>query len=213
MDEERTSPDRTVLFLYARVHRLVFVILALASIPITEIAVGNRQILLPGSRGSLTFRTLAPALVASLLVANRHTEMKDWEAASAHALRSLHDYAFYLGIGLAAVTTFLSQALINDISTAAVIGRSFLMSTALALVSGSLTSWKTAWILPLASYFPLTYLQLDGNGLSRWWNWPGRPPWDASSWLLAIASFVVGVVLVWAVETRVAAWHRLKARK
>jgi hypothetical protein len=190
--------------IYARGHRWHIVIIGLITIPFTELWLGSLKLSLPGTHQPLTFRTLAPAAIAALFVANRQTPMAQWEQAAARPARHTTDWYLTASLTAGALTTLATQYSINDTATAVTILRAYAISVALALISGKLISWNTAWILPLGSYFPLTYLQTDSSGYDRWWNWPTQPPNNLACWLLAAGSLSIGITLVLLTPHRVA---------
>ena len=190
------TSDRGLTALYARGHRWHLVLAGLASIPLTEWWLGSLNLVLPGSHQPLVFRLLAPAVVAALFVGNRHTPMFDWEATAARSPGTVYG-AFLAGsLLLGALVTFIAQLLLNDSETALIVLRAFIIFTGLALISARLFSWRTAWILPLGSYFPLTYLQTDSQGQSRWWDWSSQPASSLPCWTLAVLILVIGTLLL-----------------
>ena len=188
---------RTGIFtLFARAHRITLVATGLLTIPVTELVLGNLRVVLPGAEGSVTFRSLAPATIAALIVANSQTEMTDWEASAAQPKRNVTGYFLYGNVVLGGLVTYVTQLSFNNNSTAVVITRCYVMCISLALISGRMFGWRTAWILPLGSYFPLTYLQLDANRHSRWWDWPSQPMWDSSTWILTGITIASAICIV-----------------
>jgi hypothetical protein len=192
---------------YARGHRWYVVIVGLVTIPLTELWLGSLKLALPGSNQPLTFRSLAPAAIAALLVANRQKQMSGWEQAAARPARDASGWFLSGSLASGALTTFATQAFMNDIATAVTILRAYLISIALALISARLIGWRTAWVLPLGSYFPLTYLQIDSNGRSRWWNWPAQPANSVACWILAGVSLAIGIALVLLTPRRLEPLH------
>jgi hypothetical protein len=173
-------------------------------VPFFEWALGGVRIGLPGSSGSVAFRTLAPAVIAALLVANRQSKLDDWEAFSAQEDRHLFGFYLLATLTAAEVVIFGSQLILNDFDSAVVVSRSYVMGVSLALISGYWISWRSTWVLPLASYFPLTYFQVDGRGRSRWWDWPGQPPFAFLAWALVIATLGIGLAMLGLSRRRIA---------
>jgi hypothetical protein len=190
--------------LYARAHRLHLVIFALISIPLAELLLGSFNLVVPGARSSVTFRSIAPTVVVSLIIGNCQTPLSEWEDAASQTARAVYESYLAATLLVGAATTLASQLILNDHATAVIVARCYLMSAALALVSARLLGWRKGWVLPLASLFPLLEFKLDSTGRDRWWDWSGQPPGAVSCWVLVVASLLTATLAVLLTPHRIA---------
>jgi hypothetical protein len=198
--------------LYARAHRLHLVIVALISIPLTELLLGRLNLVVPGARASVTFRSIAPTVVVSLIVGTCQTQLSEWERASSQTARAVYEYYLAATLFVGAAATLASQLILNDHPTAKIVCRCYLMSAALALVSARLLGWRKGWVLPFASLFPLLEFKVDSSGRDRWFDWTGQPPGAVSCWVLVAASLVIATLAVFFTPHRIAYAHPTRRR-
>ncbi|MER8184771.1 hypothetical protein [Kitasatospora sp. NPDC094015] len=182
---------------HARAHDLAPVALLLAVVAGCEAAFGSLTLSFPlqhaAHSAGFPMRRELPIAYAALTAGSLHSRMADLETAAAAVL------ARYEGLQLAAMyaaTVLLVGGVELSVSgpgTAVVLVRALLVWTGLALVSGRVFGPRLAWILPVATVFPLTYLGEDGQGRALWWDWTVRPPSDAAGWTLAAVTTAAGL--------------------
>ncbi len=63
----------------------------------------------------------------------------------------------------------------------------------MAMLSGRVLRWALAWVLPLASFLPLTYFGADNAGRYYWWYWPRQPAGQVPCALIAVGFLAVAV--------------------
>jgi hypothetical protein len=196
----------TDLHRYARLHRLPLHLAALVALAGCQLWLGATAISVPsahvGGDSSVQLRMLAALAGAALTVGSLHSPMATQEAAASHTHRR-YERAHLLVAG-AAVSTALCGAefLTRSPESALTLLRALLIWTGLALLSARLLGRQQAWILPLATLFPLTYLGWDGVGTVHWWNWIWIPAGAPACWALAALSLAVGAVAGWATSWR-----------
>ncbi|MBO0652864.1 hypothetical protein J1792_08705 [Streptomyces triculaminicus] len=88
--------------------------------------------------------------------------------------------------------------------------RSLTIWFGLALLSGRIWGRWLSWILPAATLFPLTYLNVDTNGDARWWDWTGQPASHAPCWGIAALSAFIGLASFFLTPWH---WKKLRTKK
>ncbi|GAA1910962.1 hypothetical protein GCM10009716_21030 [Streptomyces sodiiphilus] len=94
----------------------------------------------------------------------------------------------------ATVLLGVCEALVRSPEAAAALIRAELIRLGLALTCARLLGRAQAWVLPLLTLFPLTYLGWDPAGTVRWWNWMWAPPQAPACWALAAASLAAAAL-------------------
>lgn len=181
---------------YLRAHRIPALGSLILAVCLLQAWAGGHTITVPTAddTGGLTlaYRNLLPLVPAVLAVASLHSPMAALEAAGSdavHRAKALHAVAMTV---FAAVSLLLAEALAAGFGPALAAVRSLLVWTGLALVGGRVFGWPSAWSLPLATVFPLTYYNRDGRGQVYGWNWISLPPDDVGAWLIAAAALACG---------------------
>lgn len=87
----------------------------------------------------------------------------------------------------------------------------------MALLAGRTLRWSLAWVLPLASFLPLTYFAADNAGRYYWWYWPRQPAGQVPCAVIAVGSLAIGACAValtpWRLAALRAAGTRLVPRR
>ncbi|WP_266604346.1 hypothetical protein [Streptomyces sp. NBC_01214] len=174
----------------------VLIVLAMCNAAFGWIHIALPSAQAPGGMVSVPFRKEVPVIFASLAVGSLSSHMDSFERSASAALgraRWIHPGAAILAVTLLVA---VSELLASSPGQAAVFIRAVLLWAGMALVSGSLLEWKLAWVLPVASIFPVVYYGRGPSGEVRWWDWTSLPASDPVCWGLAALSLGVGFGLI-----------------
>ncbi|MGW1198533.1 hypothetical protein ACWD4B_22240 [Streptomyces sp. NPDC002536] len=120
--------------------------------------------------------------------------MHQLEEAASSVLRT-YEKAHLVVLYLATILLVgVPELIINGLGMAVVLSRALIIWLGLALLSGRLFGRKLSWILPVATVFPLTYLNQDDLGRPRWWDWTGQTPSSSACWAIAAIGTLLGVM-------------------
>lgn len=192
---------------YGRPRHPISLALAFVGILILQIAAAGRQASLPSALGSpiVPYQGVLPVVLACLVVTGLSSSCQELEESAGGALRRAEN------IQLAGSTLMTAAALAATAETgsAAVLARSFLIWTGLALLAGRILEPTLAWVLPIGTLFPLIYFGWDAMNRPRWWNWLDQPVTHLSSWALAVGALALGMAARYATPWRL---HALRGR-
>lgn len=166
--------------LYLRAHHLPLIVTTSVLLVMDATLTAAASMQLPTLEGTgsihIPLPLLAPMVAVGVLVGVLHSPAEAWEAAAAASGRAAQSrYLLVVAVGLP-VLVALATFVPSGRTVALVLARGTLIWLALAVISGRLFGWRQAWILPIASFLPLSYLSVDASGHYRWWYWPGQPP-------------------------------------
>lgn len=183
--------DSGTCLLYLRAHHLPLIVATVVLLVVDAAVTAAFSMRLPTLEGTgsigIPLPLLAPMVAVGVLVGVLHGPALAWEESSPANARAAQSR--YLGLlavclpVLVALTTFAT----SSPGLALVMARATLIWLSLAVTSSRLFGWRQAWIIPLASFLPLSYLSVDAAGHYRWWYWPGQPPAAPACTLLAVA--------------------------
>jgi hypothetical protein len=151
-----------------------------------------------------------PLIIVCLVASSIDGKMANLEEAGSRALRRCQ--VWYL-VGASCASALLvggTAAVIAPLGTAVVLVRAVAIWTGMALLSGRVLRWSLAWVLPLASFFPLNYFGADNAGHFYWWYWARQPAGQVPCALIAVGSLAVGACAVALTPWRLAS-HRAAA--
>ncbi|MFI9249421.1 hypothetical protein [Streptomyces sp. NPDC053069] len=192
----------TALLRFARLHRLWPILAGVVLVALLSAFLGGFEIPLPsldgGAATGIPFRRDLPLLSGVFLAAAGTSSMHAYErAAGPRYFRLLGAYVLALTV-VASLCSFAVQGLAAGAHTGVSFVRSMLIWFGLARVSARVIGWNLAWVLPVASVFPLIWLS-DG----AWWDWTAAPAADPVGWGTAAVSLSLGVLLTAATPWRV----------
>lgn len=193
----KARDDDRMLLLYLRAHHGRAVLVGFLIVAAIDVMLGSTVLTLPSLGGKSTgfplrhhlpigFVAVAVGSLASQMAGPEetagaiHRRWEQWHAAAASALC----------VGTVTATEFVA----TGERTALMMMRATVFWLGLAFLSGRLLGRKHAWIGPVASIFPASYLAQDASGYDAWWDWIGQRPDSASCAALAAGVFVTGVV-------------------
>ncbi|GAB3118485.1 hypothetical protein GCM10027160_30760 [Streptomyces calidiresistens] len=163
-----------------------------------------------GGDSTVQLRMIVVLAGAILVAVPMRSPMADWEAGAGPRARRVELTLLAVLASAGAVLVGVGEALVRSPESAASLLRAQLIWLSLAVVSARLLGgWSRAWVLPLATIFPLTYLGWDAAGEVRWWNWLWQPHTAAGCWALAAVSLTGAVLALWATPWRT---RRLRGR-
>jgi len=186
-----------MLLLYLRAHHVTAVLVGFLVVAATDITLGSAVLTLPSLGGKSTgfplrhnlpigFVAVAVGSLASRMAGPEemagavHRRWEQWHAAVASVLC----------VGTVAVTEFAA----TGERAALMMMRATVFWLGLAFLSGRVLGRHHAWIGPVASIFPASYLTQDAGGHDMWWDWTGQRPDSAPCAALAAVVLVTGVV-------------------
>jgi hypothetical protein len=146
-----------------------------------------------------------PLIIVCLTASSLEGPMASLEQAGARTLRRCQLWYLASATGAAAVLVGAVAAMIAPLGTALVLIRAVAIWTGMALLAGRTLRWSLAWVLPLASFLPLTYFAADSAGRYYWWYWPRQPAGQFPCALLAAGSLAIGACAVALTSWRLAA--------
>ncbi|MFJ1644418.1 hypothetical protein [Streptomyces sp. NPDC088258] len=181
---------------YARAHHIHATLAALIAVIACDIAFGSAQLDFPfaDAQGSsnIPLRHALPLALSVISVGSLNSAMRSLEEVGSTSFR-LVELSFLIGaILVSAVMLAVAEFFISPIDVIALLLRSLLIWSGIALVSGRLFGWRLSWVFPLLSLLPLTYWQKDALGNSRWWDWTNQPGVATPCWGIAVSSLIVG---------------------
>lgn len=208
--------DRQPLLLFLRAHHLPLIVATIALLVVGAAVAAPFRVQVPTLEGpgavSVPLPLQTPMIAVSILVGVLHGRARDWEECAGSVLRAAEArYLLLLGLSLP-VLAGLGTAAGGGGELGLVAARATVIWLALAVLSGRLFGWQQAWILPLASFLPLSYLSIDSAGQYRWWYWPGQPVTALPCTLLAVALCAISVLAYQATPWRLLAVRRATAR-
>ncbi|MBD0672205.1 hypothetical protein [Streptomyces sp. CBMA156] len=206
----RLSTHRAMLF--ARPRLAGRAALAAAGLTALQLGFGSVGMSLPGAYddSTLQLRMVLAAAWAGLAAGSLHSGMSSWEAAGGRRVRRAERAQLLAAVVVALGLSGGAELIAASPASAVVVGRALLIWWGIAVLSGRLLGRQQAWVLPVATIFPLSYLGWDGSGSVRWWNWPWAGPWSAGCWVLVAVSLAVGAAAWWLTPWR---WRALTRRR
>jgi hypothetical protein len=201
-EAEPHGPVRT--FLDLRRARSVFI--AAILLGTLTATIGTYETVLPATAGGgrtvlPIWRMLAMVAAATPMVAAQ-SPLATLEVVMTDRLRRLircHLLTTSAGTGL---IFLVACSLTLSVPVLAVIARSWLAWTGLALTAGAILGWRLAWTLP-AVVAVLLWFWGASDGAYPWWEFSARPYHDPASLALSAALLVLG-----AAACSVTPWHR-----
>ncbi len=153
-----------------------------------------------------------PLIAVCLVAASIDGKMASLEEAGSRTLRNCQLWYLAGASCAAALLVGGTAAAIAPLGTAVVLVRAIAIWTGMALLSGRLLRWSLAWVLPLASFFPLNYFGADNAGRFYWWYWARQPAGQLPCALIAVGSLAVGACAVAITPWRLASQRAAAAR-
>jgi len=137
-----------------------------------------------------------PLIIVCLVASSIEGPMTSLEETGSRTLRSYQIGYLAVASCAAAVLVGATAAAMAPLETALVLVRAVAIWTGMALLSGRVLRWSLAWVLPLASFLPLTYFGADNAGRYYWWYWPRQPAQQIPCALIAVAALAIGACAV-----------------
>ncbi|MBS2531660.1 hypothetical protein KGQ20_02625 [Catenulispora sp. NF23] len=181
--------------LYVRAHHILGIGVALAVMTAVDGFFGSRVLELPAMAGGgsgLPMRRMLPLGFAAVGAGGLHSGMEQFERVAGAAVRK---YELWHALVMFATTVLLIggvEMATSDSRRTVTAVRALIIWWGLALVSGAAFGRWLSWVFPLITIFPLTYLQQNGRGEDRWWDWAQQPPSTLPCWVLAAIAVVIG---------------------
>ncbi|AXG81223.1 hypothetical protein [Streptomyces paludis] len=181
---------------YLRLHRPYILMGGLAALAACQAVFGSQAVAVPvaaaAADSTVHLRMLLAVASAALAVGSLHSGMQSLEAAATDRLRRFRARHLMAVTALAVLLSGGIELVSGTAESATTLVRAQLVWTGLAILSGRLFGWLLAWILPLATVFPLTYLGWDTMNQPRWWNLLWQDAASPACWVLAISSLILG---------------------
>ncbi|MCE7078691.1 hypothetical protein [Streptomyces sp. ST2-7A] len=156
-----------------------------------------------GGDSTVRLRMIVVLAGAILVAVPMRSPMADWEAVAGPRARRAELTLLAVLVSVGVVLVGVGEALVRSPESAASLLRAQAIWLGLAVVSARLLGgWSRAWVLPLTTLFPLTYLGWDATGEVYWWNWLWQPHTAVGCWALAAASAAGAVLALWATPWR-----------
>ncbi|MER7169677.1 hypothetical protein ABT336_26955 [Micromonospora sp. NPDC000207] len=134
--------------------------------------------------------------------------LADLEALATRRLRTMQRRCLAsLGTGCALLYLAISATTLPPAVTA-VIARSWLAWSGLALLAGACLGWRLAWTLPAATAVTFQYWGTKGSQGYHWWEFSARPYDDPYSLLLSLTLLTAGLTAYAATPWRRHHWRR-----
>lgn len=186
-----TSKD--IWWRYARSHHVYGFLFGMALLTLCDVAFGSVQIVFPTTHVAIMFRRELPIVFASLAVGSLQSTMENMECAATGSLRRMQWLHVTATVLLAAALVGITELFISSSAIALLLVRAFVIWTGMAMLSGRIFGWSLAWLLPMSTIFPLTYLAQDATGRDSWWDWTIQSVTLWPCWIIAGASLIFGI--------------------
>lgn len=192
---------RTDLLRYMRVHHVGRVMAGVTVVAVVSAVLGSVELPIssPRSDGTTTgipFRRELPLLPAVFLAAMFASSMRDHEEIAGQRYFRVRAASIGACTVLASTILFFSETVAVGPANGLIFVRSLLIWWGLATLSARLGGPQLAWVLPLASSFPLIWWSPDP------WDWTTAAATDPLSWCSAIFALLIGQMAVAATPWR-----------
>jgi hypothetical protein len=201
---------------FIKTHHPYGVIGGLLALSLLVLVMGSKTITLPaantGGFKELAYHSLAPLGAAALAGGCLASGMAIQERAGARNLSRAKN-RYLLAISALTLALVGGTAAVTISALAAVAHtRALLIWYGLALLSARLFRPDQAWILPLATLFPLQFLGQDRLDKPYWWNWLDQTTASTPTWTIAGVAVAMGAAAVvatpWRLHTLTRYLHR-----
>lgn len=202
-------PSGSTVARYIRAHHWRGLAIAAAAL-VADVALSvHTNVSSPAVNGYITVPLAAqvPLIVVCLVISSIDGPMASLEQAGSTTLRRCQLWYLVCASCAAALLVGATAALLAPLGTALVLVRGVAIWAGMALLSGRVLRWSLAWVLPLASFFPLNYFGADAAGRFYWWYWARQPAGQVPCLLIAVGSIAVGTCAVALTPWRLAS-HR-----
>lgn len=191
----------TDLLRYMRVHHVGRVMAGVTVVAAVSAVLGSVELPIssPSSDGTTTgipFRRQLPLLPAVFLATMLASSMRDHEEIAGPRYLRVRAACIGACTVLASTIFFFSETMAVGPANGLIFVRSLLIWWGLAIVSASIGGPQLAWVLPLASSFPLIWWSPDP------WDWTTSAATDPLSWCFAIFALIIGRLAVAATPWR-----------
>lgn len=147
------------------------------------------------------WRMLAMGAAVAPIV-SMYSQLTSLEAVATNRLRR-YQRGYLAGMGFGGASIYLGIAATTlPPAVLAIIARSWLAWSGLALISGVLLGWRLAWTLPVGVSVILWFWGSVGPDLYAWWEFSARPHDDLPSLLLSVGLLLSGIGAYWATPWR-----------
>lgn len=200
MDESgsgKVRDDDRILLLYLRAHHGRAVLVGFLIVAAVDVILGSTVLTLPSLGGKSTgfpLRHHLPIGFVAVAVGSLASQMAGPEETAGAIHRRWEQWHAAAASALCVGTVTVTELIATGERTALMLMRATVFWLGLAFLSGRFLGRQHAWIGPVASIFPASYLAQDASGHDAWWDWIGQRPDSASCAALAAVVFVAGVV-------------------
>lgn len=197
------------LLRWIRAHQLGGMGLGLLALGVFNAVFGAHALTFPFVRVSGTsspMRHELPAAFAALVVGGMNSRMQTFEETATAVVRRWEVRQLVVASLMALMVVGGTETAASGLGSGVVAARSFALWEGLALISGAVFKRQLAWIVPLASIFPITYMYQDDFGRPYWWVWTHQSATYIPSWVLMLSSLAVGLA-----ATFTTSWHWRRA--
>jgi hypothetical protein len=207
-------PSGKTVALYIRAHHWRGVAFAAAAMVVDVALSVHTDVSSPTVNGYITvpLASQVPLITVSLVISSTDGPMASLEEASSPTLRRCQVWHLVWASCAAALLVGVTTLMLAPLGTAIVLVREVAIWTGMALLSGRVLRWSLAWVLPLASFFPLNYFGTDSAGHFYWWYWARQPAGQVPCLLIAVGSIAVGSCAVALTPWRLASLRAAASR-
>ena len=188
---------RPILFSYLYARKFHWSLLMLLTIGAVIAVWGSYSSAVPSAsdyRGnSVQYWRLLSLGSAILPVLGLASPMAALEEAAAEPYWRLQAVVLTAQVALSTAIVSGATGLAVDTGAALAVARASLAWFGLAMISGRIMGWNSAWILPVGSLCVLLYWGSSSDGGYRWWEFTARPASDGSTAALAGVFLAAGV--------------------
>lgn len=199
-----------MLLLYVRAHHGAAVLVGFVLIALVDIGLGSVVLTFPALGGTSTgfpLRRHLPIGFVAVAVGSLASRMAGPEETASFVQRRWERWHVAAASILCLAVVASTEAVASGERVALMMVRATVLWLGLAFVSGRVLGRRHAWILPVASIFPASYLAQNSRGDDAWWDWTGQPPGGVACAVLAGAVFVAGIAAFELTPWRVAEWR------
>jgi hypothetical protein len=187
------------------------VLIGFAIIATADVVLGSVTLSFPSLGGTSTgfpLRRHLPIGFVAVAVGSLASRMAGPEEMASFAQRRWERWHLALASLLCLAVVAATELAASGTHVALMMLRATVFWLGLAFLTGRVLGPRHAWIAPVASIFPASYLAQDGRGVDAWWDWTGQPPGSAACATLAIVVFAAGVAAFELTPWRLAEWRR-----